>query len=190
MLGSQAQLPAVTMQRYYGTIEKNLLKFLSYPISSISHEPTFSIPFAIPLLSFLHLPWVGKGSPQVSDLFSLQIHRLASQCIQKNVAVFLAVKDWSWWQLLGSLRPLLSSTIGDEQLHAKEVSPRGRQGAGWPLLLCTLMLVLASGPSVSTLQILDLEMLCPSALTALFQISLGFHQCRHRPPSVPCLATL
>ncbi|XP_005636424.2 unconventional myosin-XVIIIb isoform X1 [Canis lupus familiaris] len=61
-----------------------------------------------------------KGFLSRQEFKKLKIHRLASQCIQKNVAVFLAVKDWSWWQLLGSLRPLLSSTIGDEQLHAKE----------------------------------------------------------------------
>jgi hypothetical protein len=38
---------------------------------------------------------------------------------------FLAVKDWPWWRLLGSLRPRLSATIGTEQLRAKEVGPRG-----------------------------------------------------------------
>jgi hypothetical protein len=35
--------------------------------------------------------------------------------------VFLKVKDWPWWGLLASLRPLLSSTLGTEQLRAKEV---------------------------------------------------------------------
>lgn len=57
------------------------------------------------------------------------------------MAVFLAVKDWPWWQLLGSLRPLLSATIGHEQLRAKEVSPHCRQGPKWqlsPFLLITL----------------------------------------------------
>ncbi|KAB0370039.1 hypothetical protein FD755_018001 [Muntiacus reevesi] len=50
----------------------------------------------------------------------LKTHRLAARCIQKNVAVFLAVRDWPWWRLLASLRPLLSATIGEEQLRAKE----------------------------------------------------------------------
>ncbi|KAI4557478.1 hypothetical protein MJT46_014157 [Ovis ammon polii x Ovis aries] len=50
----------------------------------------------------------------------LKIHRLAARCIQKNVAVFLTVRDWPWWRLLGSLRPLLSATIGEEQLRTKE----------------------------------------------------------------------
>ncbi|XP_040106912.1 unconventional myosin-XVIIIb isoform X1 [Oryx dammah] len=50
----------------------------------------------------------------------LKIHRLAARCIQKNVAVFLAVRDWPWWRLLGSLRPLLSAAIGEEQLRTKE----------------------------------------------------------------------
>ncbi|XP_023599217.1 unconventional myosin-XVIIIb [Myotis lucifugus] len=61
-----------------------------------------------------------KGFLSRQEFRKLKIRRLASRCIQKNVAVFLAVKDWPWWQLLGSLRPLLSATIGDEQLRAKE----------------------------------------------------------------------
>ncbi|XP_068419318.1 unconventional myosin-XVIIIb isoform X1 [Eschrichtius robustus] len=61
-----------------------------------------------------------KGFLFRQEFKKLKIHRLAAQCIQKNVAVFLAVKDWPWWQLLGSLRPLLSATIGEEQLRAKE----------------------------------------------------------------------
>ncbi|XP_058137546.1 unconventional myosin-XVIIIb isoform X2 [Dasypus novemcinctus] len=61
-----------------------------------------------------------KGFLSRQEFKKLKIRHLAAQCIQKNVAVFLAVKDWPWWQLLGSLRSLLSATIGDEQLRAKE----------------------------------------------------------------------
>uniref|UniRef100_A0A8I4A376 Myosin XVIIIB n=1 Tax=Callithrix jacchus TaxID=9483 RepID=A0A8I4A376_CALJA len=61
-----------------------------------------------------------KGFLSRREFKKLKIRRLAAQCIQKNVAVFLSVKDWPWWQLLGSLRPLLSATIGNEQLRAKE----------------------------------------------------------------------
>ncbi|XP_055972547.1 unconventional myosin-XVIIIb, partial [Sorex fumeus] len=61
-----------------------------------------------------------KGFLSRQEFKKLKIRRLAAQCIQKNMAVFLAIKDWPWWQLLGSLRPMLSATIGDEQLHAKE----------------------------------------------------------------------
>uniref|UniRef100_A0A2K6RVK5 Myosin XVIIIB n=1 Tax=Rhinopithecus roxellana TaxID=61622 RepID=A0A2K6RVK5_RHIRO len=61
-----------------------------------------------------------KGFLSRQEFKKLKIRRLAAQCIQKNVAMFLAVKDWPWWQLLGSLRPLLSATIGNEQLRAKE----------------------------------------------------------------------
>lgn len=43
------------------------------------------------------------------------------------MAVFLVVKDWLWWWLLGSLWPLLSATIGNEQLRAKEVGWSTRQ---------------------------------------------------------------
>uniref|UniRef100_A0A8C9P816 Myosin XVIIIB n=1 Tax=Spermophilus dauricus TaxID=99837 RepID=A0A8C9P816_SPEDA len=61
-----------------------------------------------------------KGFLSRQEFKKLKIRRLAAQCIQKNVAAFLAVKDWPWWQLFGALRPLLSATIGTEQLRAKE----------------------------------------------------------------------
>ncbi|KAM5312212.1 unconventional myosin-XVIIIb isoform 3-T3 [Glossophaga mutica] len=61
-----------------------------------------------------------KGFLSRQEFKKLKVRQLASRCIQKNVAVFLAVRDWPWWQLLCSLRPLLSTTIGDEQLRAKE----------------------------------------------------------------------
>ncbi|ELW66479.1 Myosin-XVIIIb, partial [Tupaia chinensis] len=61
-----------------------------------------------------------KGFLSRQEFKKLKIRRLAAQCIQKNMAVFLEVKDWPWWQLLGSLRPLLSATVGNEQLRAKE----------------------------------------------------------------------
>ncbi|XP_066871490.1 unconventional myosin-XVIIIb isoform X2 [Kogia breviceps] len=63
-----------------------------------------------------------KGFLSRQEFKKRKIHRLAAQCIQKNVAVFLVVKDWPWWQLLGSLRPLLSAAIGEEQLRAKEIA--------------------------------------------------------------------
>ncbi|XP_077016812.1 unconventional myosin-XVIIIb isoform X2 [Tamandua tetradactyla] len=61
-----------------------------------------------------------RGFLSRQEFKKLKIRQLATGCIQKNVAVFLAVKDWPWWQLLGSLRPLLSATLGDEQFRAKE----------------------------------------------------------------------
>ncbi|KAL1768770.1 unconventional myosin-XVIIIb isoform X1 [Sigmodon hispidus] len=61
-----------------------------------------------------------RGFLSRQEYKKLKIRRLASQCIQKNLAVFLEVKDWPWWVLLASLRPLLSPTLSIEQLRAKE----------------------------------------------------------------------
>lgn len=61
-----------------------------------------------------------RGFLSRQEYKKLKIRRLATLCIQKNLAVFLKVKDWPWWGLLASLRPLLSSTLGTEQLRAKE----------------------------------------------------------------------
>lgn len=61
-----------------------------------------------------------RGFLSRQECKKLKIRRLAAQCIQKNLAVFLEVKDWPWWGLLASLRPLLSPTLSMEQLRAKE----------------------------------------------------------------------
>ncbi|XP_077163800.1 unconventional myosin-XVIIIb isoform X2 [Paroedura picta] len=50
----------------------------------------------------------------------LKIQRLAIRCIQKNMAVFQAVKSWPWWELLCRVRPLLSASLEEDQLRAKE----------------------------------------------------------------------
>ncbi|XP_045145472.1 unconventional myosin-XVIIIb [Echinops telfairi] len=61
-----------------------------------------------------------RGFLSRQEFRKCKILRLATRCIQRNVAVFLQVQDWPWWRLLGSLRPLLSTTLGEEQLRAKE----------------------------------------------------------------------
>ncbi|XP_006249640.2 unconventional myosin-XVIIIb [Rattus norvegicus] len=61
-----------------------------------------------------------RGFLSRQEYKKLKIRRLAALCIQKNLTVFLKVKDWPWWGLLASLRPLLSSTLSTEQLRAKE----------------------------------------------------------------------
>ncbi|XP_055461922.1 unconventional myosin-XVIIIb, partial [Psammomys obesus] len=63
---------------------------------------------------------VCRGFLSRQECKKLKIRKLAAQCIQKNLAVFLEVRDWPWWGLLASLRPLLSSTLSTEQLRAKE----------------------------------------------------------------------
>ncbi|XP_075389532.1 unconventional myosin-XVIIIb-like [Tenrec ecaudatus] len=61
-----------------------------------------------------------RGFLSRQEFRKCKIRCLATKCIQRNVAVFLQVQDWPWWRLLGSLRPLLSTTLGEEQLRAKE----------------------------------------------------------------------
>ncbi|XP_052023609.1 unconventional myosin-XVIIIb [Apodemus sylvaticus] len=61
-----------------------------------------------------------RGFLSRQEYKKLKIRRLAALCIQRNLTVFLRVKDWPWWGLLASLRPLLSSTLSTEQLRAKE----------------------------------------------------------------------
>ncbi|XP_074151333.1 unconventional myosin-XVIIIb [Sminthopsis crassicaudata] len=61
-----------------------------------------------------------KGFLSRQQFKRLKIRQLAVQCIQRNLKVFQEVKEWPWWQLLCYIRPLLSITIGEDQLRAKE----------------------------------------------------------------------
>ncbi|OXB59142.1 hypothetical protein ASZ78_006689, partial [Callipepla squamata] len=61
-----------------------------------------------------------KGFLSRQKFKRLKVQRLAVRCIQKNVAVFQAVRHWPWWQLLSHVRPLLSVNLAEEQLRVKE----------------------------------------------------------------------
>uniref|UniRef100_A0A8C5SXL0 Myosin XVIIIB n=1 Tax=Laticauda laticaudata TaxID=8630 RepID=A0A8C5SXL0_LATLA len=50
----------------------------------------------------------------------LKIQSLAARCIQKNLAVYRAVKSWPWWQLMCGIRPLLTISLAESQLQVKE----------------------------------------------------------------------
>ncbi|KAG8145951.1 hypothetical protein E2320_012388 [Naja naja] len=49
-----------------------------------------------------------------------KIQSLAARCIQKNLAVYRAVKSWPWWQLMCGVRPLLTISLAESQLQVKE----------------------------------------------------------------------
>ncbi|KAK2522878.1 Myo18b, partial [Columba guinea] len=61
-----------------------------------------------------------KGFLSRQKFKRLKIQRLAVRCIQKNLVVFQAIRNWPWWQLLSRVRPLLSVSLAEEQLRAKE----------------------------------------------------------------------
>ncbi|XP_058014464.1 unconventional myosin-XVIIIb [Ahaetulla prasina] len=50
----------------------------------------------------------------------LKIQSLAARCIQKNLAAYRAVKSWPWWQLMCTIRPLLTISLAEGQLRVKE----------------------------------------------------------------------
>ncbi|XP_061459502.1 unconventional myosin-XVIIIb isoform X2 [Rhineura floridana] len=70
--------------------------------------------------NLIFLQAVCKGFLSRQKYKKLKIQRLAARCIQKNVAIFHAVKDWPWWRLMCSVRPLLTVSLAECQLQAKE----------------------------------------------------------------------
>ncbi|XP_015744230.1 unconventional myosin-XVIIIb [Python bivittatus] len=61
-----------------------------------------------------------KGFLSRQKFKKLKIQGLAVRCIQKNLTVFQAVKNWPWWRLMCSVRPLLTISLAEGQLRAKE----------------------------------------------------------------------
>ncbi|XP_053229037.1 unconventional myosin-XVIIIb-like [Podarcis raffonei] len=61
-----------------------------------------------------------KGFLSRQKYKKLKIQRLAARCIQKNLAIFQAVKGWPWWQLMCGIRPLLSTSLAEGQLRVRE----------------------------------------------------------------------
>ncbi|XP_054852145.1 unconventional myosin-XVIIIb isoform X2 [Eublepharis macularius] len=61
-----------------------------------------------------------KGFLSRQQFKRLKIQGLATRCIQKNLAAYQVVKAWPWWKLMCCVRPLLSASLEEGQLRAKE----------------------------------------------------------------------
>lgn len=58
----------------------------------------------------------------------MQIQDLAIRCVQKNIKKNKGVKDWPWWKLFTTVRPLIEVQLTEEQIRGKDVGitvPRG-----------------------------------------------------------------
>lgn len=51
----------------------------------------------------------------------LQIQDLAIRCVQKNIKKNKGVKDWPWWKLFTTVRPLIQVQLSEEQIRNKDV---------------------------------------------------------------------
>lgn len=61
----------------------------------------------------------------------LQIQDLAIRCVQKNIKKNRGVKDWPWWRLFTTVRPLIQVQLSEEQIRNKDVRDlRGQPGPG------------------------------------------------------------
>ncbi|XP_076591050.1 myosin-XVIIIa isoform X4 [Chaetodon auriga] len=49
-----------------------------------------------------------------------KIQDLAIRCIQKNIKKNRGVKDWPWWKLLTTVRPLIEVQLTEEQIRGKD----------------------------------------------------------------------
>lgn len=63
--------------------------------------------FSIPTLSLC---------PQIT-----QIQDLAIRCVQKNIKKNKGVKDWPWWKLFTTVRPLIEVQLTEDQIRGKDV---------------------------------------------------------------------
>ncbi|MEQ2264175.1 Unconventional myosin-XVIIIa, partial [Xenotaenia resolanae] len=48
------------------------------------------------------------------------IQDLAIRCIQKNIKKNRGVKDWPWWKLFTTVRPLIEMQLTEEQISGKD----------------------------------------------------------------------
>lgn len=50
-----------------------------------------------------------------------QIQDLAIRCVQKNIKKNKGVKDWPWWKLFTTVRPLIQVQLTEDQIRGKDV---------------------------------------------------------------------
>uniref|UniRef100_A0A8C6PHM9 Myosin XVIIIA n=1 Tax=Nothobranchius furzeri TaxID=105023 RepID=A0A8C6PHM9_NOTFU len=53
-----------------------------------------------------------------------KIQDLAIRCIQKNIKKNHGVKDWPWWKLFTTVRPLIEVQLTEEQIRGKDVTQK------------------------------------------------------------------
>ncbi|XP_063171538.1 unconventional myosin-XVIIIb [Candoia aspera] len=121
---------------YEGTDEKKALEELFQALNLekksfvVGHTQVFLKTGVLPQLekqreklvsqNLVFLQAACKGFLSRQKFKKLKIQGLAARCIQKNLAVFQAVKNWWWWQLMCRVRPLLTISVAEGQLQAKE----------------------------------------------------------------------
>jgi hypothetical protein len=64
---------------------------------------------------------MGTESPPCAIPRQLQIQDLAIRCVQKNIKKNKGVKDWPWWKLFTTVRPLIEVQLSEEQIRNKDV---------------------------------------------------------------------
>lgn len=50
-----------------------------------------------------------------------KIQDLAIRCVQKNIRKNKGVKDWPWWKLFTTVRPLIEVQLSEEQIRSRDV---------------------------------------------------------------------
>lgn len=76
-------------------------------------------------------PAAPRGS-RADAVCPVQIQDLAIRCVQKNIKKNKGVKDWPWWKLFTTVRPLIEVQLTEDQIRGKDVgtaAPGG--GRGW-----------------------------------------------------------
>lgn len=72
----------------------------------------------------------------------LQIQDLAIRCVQKNIKKNKGVKDWPWWKLFTTVRPLIQVQLSEEQIRNKDVRDlQGLLGPGRDSMYTRVLLV-------------------------------------------------
>lgn len=75
-------------------------------------------------------PAAPRGS-RADAVCPVQIQDLAIRCVQKNIKKNKGVKDWPWWKLFTTVRPLIEVQLTEDQIRGKDVGTAAPRGWGW-----------------------------------------------------------
>lgn len=75
-------------------------------------------------------PAAPRGS-RADAVCPVQIQDLAIRCVQKNIKKNKGVKDWPWWKLFTTVRPLIEVQLTEDQIRGKDVGTAAPGGWGW-----------------------------------------------------------
>ncbi|XP_078083393.1 unconventional myosin-XVIIIb-like isoform X2 [Mustelus asterias] len=108
-------LSLLDLEKHSFTMGQSRVFFKAGVVSRLEKQREKLISRNLVLLQAVCLGFLGR-----QQFKKMKTQRLALCCVQKNIRKYWMIRQWQWWQLLSSIRPMLNVNFVNENLRVKE----------------------------------------------------------------------